>query len=130
MTQHENPKSILYDSEEYIESLSKDLQKVREKAITLRAANSRDILFMERKYHVGVEYTSSRFDYFLKWMTKAGVLTDEQFWQMNLDWELEFQEQIQQGMAAVESDIRKQALAQGQPDPTKQRPNGLIVPGQ
>lgn len=130
MNQNENPESVLFDTPEYIESLSEELQKTREKTITLRAANSRDIAFMEQKYHIGIDYIVSRFDYFLKWMTKAGIITDEQFWQMNLDWELEFQQQIQQGMKSLETQIRQQAIQQGMPDPTKQRPNGLIIPGQ
>jgi len=129
MAQHENPNSILFDTPEYVESLPDKLKKLREKALTMRASNARDVTFMEEKYKVGVEFTVSRFDFFLKWLMKAGVITDEQFWQMNADWEVEFQEQLQQGLASIESNIRKQAIAQGMPDPTKQRPNGLIIPG-
>ena len=129
MNQNENPNSVLFDTPEYIESLPEELKKIREKAVTMRATNARDVNFMERKYKVNVEYTGSRFDFFLKWLMKAGVITDEQYWQMNVDWEEEFQEQLQQGKASIESNLRQQAIAQGRPDPTKQRPTGLIVPG-
>jgi hypothetical protein len=112
------------------DGLGPEALKLRDKAITLRGANVRTRRGLEQ-YGVSFELTAAKVEFMFRKLFDMGLITDDQLWQMHVDWELELQEQLDNAKHQIESQLRQQATAQGMPDPTKNRPSesGLIVPG-
>jgi len=112
------------------EGLGPAALKLRDKAITLRGANVRTRKGLEQ-WGVSFELTAAKVEFMFRKLFEMELITDEQLWQMHVDWELELQEQLHNAKQQIESQLRQQAIAQGLPDPTKNQKSesGLIVPG-
>lgn len=76
--------------EDDLDNILEDLQK---KAYNLRRDNSRIMGRLERR-GISPEITLARIEHLLKWMVKIDLLSEQDLWKMNLDWELDLNNQL------------------------------------
>jgi hypothetical protein len=113
-----------------LDDLDPEVRSIAKRAQKLRESNSGRIGRLE-SMGVGIEVVNARLEHFMNKLIDAGVLTDDQVWAINLEWEESLAEQILGMEKKVEAVAKKQREMVRQQIATPQKgiilPNGAVV---
>lgn len=110
-----------------LEDLPEDVQQVAMEAQRLRQANANNIGFIE-KNGGGIEIASARTEHLVASLVHMGVITVDQMWQINRDWERSLFVQVKESRRSLEAMIEARRQEAAKPKlyiPGKGNPKGL-----